>query len=525
MEQQGLYQAALYCRLSQDDGIQGDSSSIQTQKMMLEQYCKDNKFDIYDYFVDDGYSGTNFNRPAFQRLIKEVDNGKVNLIITKDLSRLGRDYIMTGYYSEVYFPDRNVRYIAINDNVDSSKDNNDIAPFKNILNDMYAKDISRKIKTSLRQRALKGMYTGSGAPYGYKKDPNDKNKLLIDPDTAPIVKRIFNLMLSGYGAIYIARQLMSENVPTPAVMKARSGDTRFQHYVEEGYECRWSDGKVRKILNDPVYTGAVANGKVHVANHKTRKIIANGRDNWIIIPNMHEAIITQEEFDRVQMLKKERHQPRKKHRVENPFRGLIKCAVCGKSMILSTQMRYGKLVSYYRCNEFVSIKTKKKHWITIKQGEIAGIVAAKLKEYFSSFKSDERLREVIRQKIKVSSIAVDYGKELTKIESRKNTLAKITKKVYEDFFAGTINEETYQDLIKKYQTEHGELKEKQAQLLVEQNKKDDSLENMVDSFLDLKVLKRETIFNLIEKIAISSEGGFKQHKKRTVDITYRFEKP
>lgn len=525
MEQQGLYQAALYCRLSQDDGLQGDSSSIQTQKMMLEKYCKDNNFSIYDYFVDDGFSGTNFNRPSFQRLLKEVENGKVNLVITKDLSRLGRDYIMTGYYSEVYFPEKNVRYIAINDNVDSSIDNNDIAPFKNILNDMYAKDISRKIKSSLRQRALQGMYTGSAAPYGYKKDPDDKSKLIIDPEPAGVVRKIFSLMLSGYGAVYIARQLTLEKIDTPAISKAKLGDTRFHRYFDNGRECRWNDCKVHKILIDPTYTGAVVNGKVQVTNHKTKKRVASGKANWIVVPNMHEPIITQEEFDRAQKLIKERHIPRKYHKVDNFFKGLIKCSVCGRSMHLSTQMRRGRMTSYYRCNAFTSYRTDEKHWTTIKYEEIRDIVVARLKEHFSSFKDDEKLKAMIRERIVDSNLVVNYEKELAQIERRKVTLTNITKKVYEDYFAGALNEETYQELVKKYQTEQKDLQERYDFLFAEQNKKDDTMEDQVQSFLNLKTLKRSLFYSLIESIVISNTGAFKKPKQRTVDITYRFAEP
>lgn len=188
---QEKYSVGLYCRLSQDDGVQGDSSSIQTQKMILEKYCKENNFNIYSTYTDDGYSGLNFNRPSFQRLLTDIEQGKVNLVITKDLSRLGRDYIQCGYYTEVYFPTKGVRYIALNDAIDTDKENNDLAPFKNILNDMYSKDISRKVKSAIRHRAMKGIFVGSNAPYGYTKDPNDKHKLIIDNETAPVVRRIF----------------------------------------------------------------------------------------------------------------------------------------------------------------------------------------------------------------------------------------------------------------------------------------------------------------------------------------------
>ena len=183
------YRVGLYCRLSVDDGSVGESGSIQTQKMILEKYCSDNKFKIVDVYIDDGFSGLNFNRPSFQKMLHDIDDKKINLVITKDLSRLGRDYIQTGYYTEVYFASKGVRYIAVNDNIDTLYDNNDIAPFKNILNDMYAKDLSRKVKAAKKQRAMNGLFISAQTPYGYKKDPNDKNHLVIDEEASIIVKK------------------------------------------------------------------------------------------------------------------------------------------------------------------------------------------------------------------------------------------------------------------------------------------------------------------------------------------------
>lgn len=525
MEQQKNYQAALYCRLSQDDGTTGDSSSIQTQKLILEAYCREHEYTIHDFYVDDGYSGTNFERPDFKRMIGDVESGKVNLVITKDLSRFGRDYIMAGYYTEIYFSDKGVRYIAINDNVDTAKADNDIAPFKNILNDMYARDLSRKIRASLRQRALQGKFLGCDAPYGYKRNPDDKNKLLIEPETAGVVRRIFSLALSGYGAIYIARLLTQEKILTPAAYKLKAGNPRFQMYVEEGQECRWSDGKVHKILVDPTYIGAVVNGRTHKNNYKAKKNVWHSRDKWIIVPNMHEAIITQEEFDRAQELGKYRKLPRPKTNVENLFRGLVKCSVCGKSMILTTQLRKGKLMVYYRCNSFVSIRAKEKHWTTIKYEDIKEAVTARLKEYLSALKDDDKLIEFIRKTLKDTKATVNYEKELAKIDTRQAALSNITKKVYDDYFEGLISKDTYLDLIRKYQSEESSLKSKREFLLIEQNKKDDRSEDIVASFLDLKVLRQEMVFNLIDKIEVLNAGDYKQHKKREIKITYLFSKP
>lgn len=525
---QEIYNAGLYCRLSQDDGNVGDSSSIQTQKMMLEKYCKDNNFKIYNFYQDDGFSGTNFNRPSFQRLLKDIDSGKINLVITKDLSRLGRDYIMTGYYTELYFPDRNVRYIAINDNIDTLKNDNDIAPFKNILNDIYIRDLSRKIKTSLRHRAMQGMFTGSNAPYGYKKDLNNKNKLIIDNETVEVVKRIFGLVLSGYGTGYIAKLLTKEKILTPATMKLKSGDTRFQRYVIDGYECKWNSGSIYRMITNPVYTGDMVSSKTQIINYKTKKSITNSKDKRIVVLNTHEAIITKEDFERVQVLCKERHLPRKNFNVEDLFKGLVKCSVCDRSMVLTVQTRRGKTEKYYRCFGFANPRTEEKHWTSVKYDDVKEIITTRIKEFFVLFKDDDKLISLIQSKISETNSSINYEKELSKVTIRQNTLSNITKKVYDDYFEGLINHDTYHDLIKKYQNEQNELKDKHNLLLTEKNKKENYLEDInklkevVNSFLDFKELTQEMVYSLIEKIEISSIGGFKQHKQRTINIAYRF---
>lgn len=232
MKETKLNKTAIYCRLSQDDGMVGDSSSIQTQKMMLEQFVKDNNFVLYDIYVDDGYTGLNYNRPGFQRLLEDIENSKIDIVVTKDLSRLGRDYIMTGYYTEIYFPEHNVRYISVNDNIDTLYDNNDIAPFKNILNDMYAKDLSRKVKSAKRQRALNGLFISAQTPYGYIKDSTNKNHLMVDEDVRHVIELIFNMCVSGKGTPTIAKVLEEKWILNPAAYKTLKGSLDLQNYKE-----------------------------------------------------------------------------------------------------------------------------------------------------------------------------------------------------------------------------------------------------------------------------------------------------
>ena len=295
------YYVAIYCRLSKDDDQKGESVSIGTQKSMLTDYCVEHGFEVYDTYVDDGYSGTNFDRPAFQRLLTDIDNEQVNMVITKDLSRLGRDYIMTGYYSEIYFPSRGVRYIALGDNYDSDKLENDIAPFKNILNDMYARDISRKIKTAKRQRAKNGLFIGSQPPYGYRQKSDNKNQLEIDGEAAEIVQLIYTLALQGWGTVKIANELKARRILNPGSYKYEHGDTKFAQYYEDEPEHRfvWSPVTIRGILKDQVYLGHLVNLKTESVNYKTKTRRPVSPDEWIIRQNTHEAIISREDFDKV----------------------------------------------------------------------------------------------------------------------------------------------------------------------------------------------------------------------------------
>lgn len=344
------YHAALYCRLSKDDDQSGESISISTQRAMLEDYCKEQSYPIHKVYIDDGYSGTNFNRPGFQELLDDVERGVVNLVITKDLSRLGRDYIMTGYYSEIYFPSKGVRYIAVADNFDSRKNDNDIAPFKNILNDMYARDISRKIKNSKRQRAKNGLQRLAQPPYGYKMNPDIPSRLMIDPEAAEVVRLIFSLSLEGMGQIAITKELAARKIVAPSVYKHRQGDTRFSGYgaVTAGDPYRWSSATVGSILRNPVYTGDLILLKTEVVNHKTGQSAVVPEDRRVVIPNAHEPIISREIFEQVAKIRAEHCCPARMGR-ENLFRGLLFCDCCGHPLTLSRKKLKDREVDIYLC--------------------------------------------------------------------------------------------------------------------------------------------------------------------------------
>ena len=344
------YHTALYCRLSKDDDQRSESVSIGTQRAILEDYCRDQRYPIHKVYIDDGYSGTNFNRPGFQELLDDVERGAVNLVITKDLSRLGRDYIMTGYYTEIYFPSKGVRYIAVADNFDSLKNDNDIAPFKNILNDMYARDISRKIKNAKRQRAKNGLQRLAQPPYGYRMNTDTPSRLLIDPEPAEVVRLIFSLTLEGMGQIAIAKELASRKIVAPSVYKHRQGDSRFSGYgpVTDGDPYRWSSATIGSILRNPVYIGDLILLKTEVVNHKTGQSATVPDDRRVVIPNAHEPIISREIFEQAAKIRAGHRCPARMGR-ENLFRGLLFCDCCGHPLTLSRKKLKDREEDIYLC--------------------------------------------------------------------------------------------------------------------------------------------------------------------------------
>ena len=345
-----VYKAGIYCRLSKDDPQEGESSSITTQKAILLDYCSAQGYEVYKVYVDDGYSGLNFNRPGFQELLTDVESGAINMVLTKDLSRLGRDYIMTGYYSEIYFATKAVRYIAVTDDFDSLKKNNDLAPFKNILNDMYARDISKKIKGAKRQRAKQGLFVGSQTPYGYRLQEDGTRRLCVDPEAAEVVRTIYALALQGLGDCKIAQALEQQEILTPSAYKYRNGDKRFGYYSAntQGKPYVWNPATIRQILTNRVYLGELTSLKTEVVNYKTKQRINVQPENRIVTPNAHEAIISETSFNEVQEIRSTHRCPAK-YRRNNIFRGLLFCNCCGHPLAMSRKQLTYRDADIYFC--------------------------------------------------------------------------------------------------------------------------------------------------------------------------------
>lgn len=341
---------ALYCRLSKDDEQIGESTSIATQRLMLMRYCQEHNLTVVDFYIDDGYSGLSFERPAFMRMIDDIESGLIDRVITKDLSRLGRDYIMTGYLVDIYFSKMEVQYIAINDGIDTRHDNNDIAPFKNIMNDMYAKDISRKIKTAKRQRAYKGMYISAQTPYGYKVDPSNRNHLIPDTDVVDNVRLIYTKALAQKTLSTIAAELTDLKILTPAVYKAQHGESRFAAFLnkEPAKQCAWNPFTVENILHDPVYIGHMVNHKYETINYKTKERRRVPKEERIVVKNTHEAIIDPEDFNRVQEILRSRSRIHR-HEFDNWLQDKVYCADCQRPMSLQIKVQKSGLHPSFRC--------------------------------------------------------------------------------------------------------------------------------------------------------------------------------
>ena len=344
------YRAGLYCRLSKDDEQRGESASIGTQRSILTDYCQQHQYAVHKVYVDDGYSGMNFSRPGFQELLEDVERGAINMVITKDLSRLGRDYIMTGYYSELYFQSKGVRYLALSDQFDSDREDNEFAPFKNILNEMYARDLSRKVKTAKHHRAKQGLFIGAQTPYGYKKAPGDPSRLVVDPEASEVVKLIFRLAEEGLGEVAIAAELAAREIVAPSVYKSQRGDTRFDHCraVRCGQLCDWPSATVRMILVDPVYTGDLVSLKTEVVNCKTKQRTVVPPEQRIVTQDAHEAIISRDLFQRVQEVRATHRCPAHAGRY-NLFRGKLFCECCGHPMTISKKQLLDREADIYLC--------------------------------------------------------------------------------------------------------------------------------------------------------------------------------
>lgn len=528
------YVAGLYCRLSKDDGNSVESMSIWSQKVMLKQFAESNSIAIYDYYVDDGYSGTNFERPSFKKMITDIENGKINCVITKDLSRLGRNYLQSGAYIEMYFPQKNIRYIAITDGIDTLNNNqNDIMPFKNILNEMYAKDTSKKVKSAIQSRMREGTYIGSKAPFGYLKDPNNKRRLIIDEKTKPIIELIYKLCLEGKGTQLISQELMKRKIPRPSAF-VENAEKLYGLTEENKYQ--WSHRMVLNVLRDPVYCGNMARNKRPTLSFKNSKRMYIPKSDYIYAKDTHEGIVSEEIWEQVQtMIDKRKCNNKKGLYYDNIFQGLVRCPKCGYALTPKTDYRLKKkeLIDFVH----FSCSTYKKYGVNacsshrIEARDLYNIVLEDIQYHGSmALSAKEDFVEKIIEKIEVEKI--DEGKELSnKLELKKNQLAELDRsyeQLYEDRLEGNITERNFNlmnvSISKKQDKLIEEIKVLEGDIEVSFETEDNykKFMNNISKYAKIKSLNRYILNQIIDKIYVYDKEEIDGQISQKVEIHYKF---
>ena len=525
---------ALYCRLSKDDGTNNESMSISTQKTMLKDYAKRNGFLNCQFYVDDGYSGTNYDRPAFRQLIEDIQDGEVSTLITKDLSRLGRNYLETGTYIEVFFPNHNVRYIAINDGVDSIDNAQmDITPFRNIINEMYAKDTSRKIKSALHARRMQGKYMATTAPFGYQKDEKDHNHLVIDEVTAPVVELIFSIAEEGVGLHTICNRLRKAEVLKPSFYKKEL----FERFMDEEKMYDWDTAYVSQILHNPVYAGnlTVADKPTKTMRSKKRQYIPYAERE--IIYGTHEPIIEQNRWNNVQKILQSRPPVigESSSGYDNIFRGVIKCADCGSAMLAKVEQKRKRNnvldKTFYCCTKYRKFGKDGCSSHNIEARTVHEVVLADIQKHAGQALTDRKamVTEIAeRLNLQMSADREQQKKELRQCKPRVSEIENLYAKLYEDLTRELLTEKRFQMLSARYDSEQEELTakikelEKSAIADKEQLSSIEQFAEQISGYAGITELNFKIINQLIEKILVSEPVEIDGQKTQRLTIHYKF---
>lgn len=518
---------ALYARLSKDDDLAGDSNSIVHQKEILAKYAKEHGFTNIEFYVDDGFSGTNFNRPDFQRMMADAEEGKISTVIVKDMSRFGRDYIMVGYYTEIYFSNLDIRFIAINDNVDSNiQTENDLTPFKNVFNEWYARDTSKKIRAVFKAKGNSGKHLTTNPPFGYKKDPNDKDKWIIDDEAAATVRRIFQMYVDGYRISEIGHKLTEEKIETPILYYMNRG---IKTNARSEYPEIWDLMSIKYILSQTAYAGHTVNFQTAVKSYKTKKQIRLPKEDWIIYRNTQEPIIDEKTFETVQQMRKAKR-ARTKYNEPNMFSGLLYCADCGNHLTIQRVARNRKMDNF----SCATYRKKKKglcscHRILVSDLEtivkedlqkVCEYVFLHEKEFTDEYLSGSK-RETVKFQAKTKA-------ELKRLSERQEEIGKIIRKLYEDNVNGRITDERFDFLAKSYEDEGNELKTKIQEFKnalassVQDEEKLSKFLKVVKSYTEIEELTPEILNSFIEKIYIGETEKYDGRKMQEVEIIYKF---
>ena len=532
---------ALYERLSRDDEQVGDSNSIVNQKKMLETYCEQNGYTNIVHYTDDGYSGGSFDRPDWKRLIEDIEAGKVGMVITKDMSRIGRNYLEVGYYTEIYFGQKNIRFIAIANGVDSeNQGSSEFAPFLNVMNEWYLRDCSRKIRATKQVIGNSGKHISSHAPYGYKKDPEDKHHWLVDEEAAEVVRRIYRLCIEGKGIQMIAKQLQADKIETPGYYQAKRSNGVYKNRLDVLDPYKWSGTMVKHILTKPDYLGYTVNFRTTSKSYKDKKSIQNPPEKWAVFEGTQDPIIDLETW---QLCQKLLGTPRRCDTIEesNPFTGLVYCADCGEKMYNQRSRPFTDSVGTkhsgtdaYNCSTYkLSKKNKGKgcfahHISTNSLREIVLFTVRTVSQYAIANKDDfiARVREA--SAVQQDNTAKELKRKLNKDKRRYEELDVLYKRLYESYAVGKISEEKFDMLSSGYEQEQKELKISisEAENAVEQFEKDsvniDAFLSLAAKYTDFSELTKPMINEFIDKIVVHAPDRSTGERIQEVEIYLNF---
>ena len=498
------YHAALYIRLSKEDENVGPSQSVQNQESLLREFVQQHRVSVYDTYIDDGWSGTNFDRPSFNRMIQDIEAKKVNMVITKDLSRLGRDYIMTGHYMERYFPEHRVRYISLLDGIDTGVDStaNDITPFRAIMNDMYAKDISKKIKSVKRDKQRKGLFIGGKPVYGYKMHPTEKNKIVVDEPAAMVVRRIFAMALSGQSCHSIANQLNLEGVPPPSVyagIPLKNG--RFAGL--------WSSERISEMLQNETYIGNMVQGRQVKINYKSKKCLKQPPESWVVVENTHEPLVDRETFRQVRLLVNSRKYTRSRT-YDYLLKGMVYCHECGALMtVANRKTTKGEDRLFFICKTYQRFtKAGLCTCHTIKVDTVTEAVVSKVREVCQSYLDQDKLLVLAKDALVKNAQKNKVEIQLAELQKKIDLLTSNLDRMYTDRLNGLLPEEDFQRIFNRTKSERQQLELQQADLRSLQKNpvnSSDKAKELVQRFVESACASRELLVSLVDRIELTQD--------------------
>lgn len=521
---------ALYCRLSRDDGAEGESNSIANQKKLLTKYAKEHGFTNTKFYVDDGYTGTNFNRPGFQQMLEDMEMGYISTVIVKDSSRFGRNYLEVGQYTDYYFPEHNIRFIAINDCIDSENGEDDFSAFRNVMNEMYAKDISRKVRSSHRLRGNAGEPLAP-PPYGYVKDPENKKKWIIDPDAAEVVRRIFRLCIEGNGNETIARILQDDKVLVPQAYWQSKGMSRGGKKTQPN-PYKWCKTTIAKMLGQQEYCGDIINFKSYSKSFRNKTRVENPKENWAIFKDVHEPIIDRETWERVQELTKnsKRRKPKNENVKKSIFTNLLYCGDCGHKLWFNIN-KQNPSIRFYSCSNYKGLRGTCESTHYVREDSLEQVVKMELFKLATYLDHDENaFAELLEHKSNKDSMVERKAAEsaLAAATARSQELLRLYERVYEDNVNGKVTDDWFMRLSHKYEVEQEELKKQMFDLRNKIERLDTaqnssgSFIRAIRKFMTMQVLTPVVLQELIDKIEVFPIEGTGKNRTQRLVIHYRF---